>query len=66
MKVCIIGSGKWGTAISNLLKQNAVSVTLISRNDYTILKTEKFDIAYFTVVKKYANLKCEFELFNII
>ena len=46
MKVCIIGSGKWGTAISNLLKQNAVSVTLISRNDYTILKTEKFDIAF--------------------
>ena len=46
MKVCIIGSGSWGTAIFNLIKNNRYDVTLLSRNNLDILKEIKFDIAF--------------------
>lgn len=46
MKVCVIGSGNWGTAIFNLLKMNGISAKLISRNNLEELKKETFDIGF--------------------
>jgi glycerol-3-phosphate dehydrogenase (NAD(P)+) len=46
MKICIVGSGTWGTAIFNLLRKNDVEATLTSRLNLESLKNESFDIVF--------------------
>jgi len=46
MKIGVIGSGKWGTAVYNLIKKNGFDVCLISRNSLEILKNNVFDLAF--------------------
>ena len=46
MKVCVVGSGAWGTAIFNLLRKNGVDASLVSRLKLENLKSERFDIVF--------------------
>lgn len=46
MKVCVIGSGKWGTAIYNLIKKNGFNATLLSRLEYKTLQHSNFDLLF--------------------
>lgn len=46
MKVGIIGSGAWGTAICNLIKRNGFDALLFSRHEARKLQEEKLDILF--------------------
>jgi glycerol-3-phosphate dehydrogenase (NAD(P)+) len=46
MKVCVVGSGNWGSAIFNLLKKNRVEAHLISRLNFDTLKKETFNTLF--------------------
>lgn len=46
MKIAVIGKGKWGGAIGNLLLENNYSPTFFSRDEFDKLKIMSFDVAF--------------------
>ena len=46
MKVGVIGSGKWGTAIYNLIRKNGCEALILSRLEYKKLESLKLDLLF--------------------
>lgn len=46
MKIAVIGTGEWGSAIGKVLMGNKIDVSLVSRNDFEVLHRKAFDIVF--------------------
>lgn len=46
MRIGIIGSGKWGTAIYNLIRKNGFEAIILSRLEYKKLESLKLDLLF--------------------